>query len=105
MNQELSTKIIGELEKAPNLSRRALYKRGGFSLGSIHYCRNALVEKGYVKMKNFKNAQNKLAYSNIFTPSGMNLKKELVVDFLKRKHAKYWALRKEILELEQDLGK
>jgi EPS-associated MarR family transcriptional regulator len=105
MNQELSIKIIRELETAPEQSQRALSKRCGVSLGSIHYCINALVDKGYVKARNFKNAQNKLAYAYILTPSGINLKKDLTVAFLKRKQAEYEALGKEIQELEQDLGR
>ena len=47
------------------------------SLGSVHYCINALLEKGYVKAKNFKNAQIKMAYAYILTPAGPNLKTEL----------------------------
>ena len=105
MNQELSIKIIRELEKAPEQSQRALSKRCGVSLGSVHYCINALVERGYVKAMNFKNAQNKLAYAYILTPSGMSLKKELTLTFLKRKQAEYEALQKEIKALEKDLAR
>ena len=105
MNQELSIKIIRELEKAPRQSQRALSKRCGVSLGSIHYCINALMEKGYVKAKNFKNAQNKLAYAYILTPSGINHKKELTLAFLQRKQAEYEALQKEIKALKEDLGR
>ena len=105
MNQELSIKIIRELEKTPEQSQRALSKRCGVSLGSIHYCINALVEKGYVKARNFKNAQNKLAYAYILTPSGLNLKKELTLAFLRRKRAEYEALQIEIEALEEDLAR
>jgi EPS-associated MarR family transcriptional regulator len=105
MNQELSIKIIRELEKAPEQSQRGLSKRCGVSLGSIHYCINALIEKGYVKAKNFKNAQNKLAYAYILTPSGLNLKKELTLAFLRRKRAEYEALQIEIEALEEDLAR
>ena len=105
MNQELSIKIIRELEKAPKQSQSALSKRCGVSLGSIHYCINALVEKGYVKASNFKNAQNKLAYAYILTSSGINLKKELTLAFLKRKQAENEALQKEIRSLEEDLAR
>jgi len=105
MNQELSIKIIRELEKAPEQSQRALSRRCGVSLGSIHYCINALVEKGYVKARNFRNTQNKLAYAYILTPSGMSLKKELTLAFLKRKQAEYEALQKEIKSLEEDLAR
>jgi EPS-associated MarR family transcriptional regulator len=105
MNQELSIKIIGELEKAPEQSQRALSKRCGVSLGSVHYCINALVKKGYVKARNFKNAQNKMAYAYTLTPSGIKLKKELTLVFLKRKQAQYEALKKEIKVLEADLAR
>ena len=105
MNQELSIKIIRELEKAPEQSQRALSKRCGVSLGSVHYCINALVEKDYVKARNFKNAQNKLAYSYILTPSGISLKKELTLAFLKRKQAEHEVLRREIKALEEDLAR
>lgn len=103
MNQKLSIKIIGELEKAPEQSQRALSERCGVSLGSVHYCLKALVEKGYVKAKNFKNVKRKLAYAYILTPSGIALKKELTLAFLKRKKTEYDALQKEIKALEKDL--
>ena len=63
------------------------------------------MEKGYVKARNFKNAQNKLAYAYILTPSGINLKKELTLAFFKRKQAEYEALKKEIKSLEDDLAR
>ena len=94
-----------ELEKAPEQSQRALSKTCGVSLGSVHYCLNALIEKGYVKAQNFKNAHNKLAYAYILTPSGINLKKELAIAFLRRKQAEYEALQQEITALEEDLAR
>lgn len=87
----------------PQQSQRALSECCGVSLGSVHYCLNALIEKGYVKAKNFKNAQNKLTYAYILTPSGIALKKELAIAFLIRKQAEYDALQKEIMFLEEEL--
>ena len=103
MNDELSIKLFRELEKTPKQSQRALSQSCGVSLGSIHYCLNALIEKGCLKAANFKTAKNKLAYAYILTPSGITLKKELTLTFLKRKQAEYDALQKEIAELEEDL--
>ena len=103
MNNELSIKIIRELRKSPKQSQRALSKQCGVSLGSINYCMNALLKKGYLKARNFKNAENKLAYAYILTPSGIKLKKELTVAFLKRKKDEYDALKEEIKALEEDL--
>ena len=93
------------LENAPEQSQRALSARCGVSLGSIHYCLNALIEKGYVKARNFKNAQNKLAYAYMLTPAGIARKKELTLAFLSRKQAEYVALQREIKELEEDLAR
>ena len=104
VNNLLSFQVIKVLEKAPEQSQRALSERCGVSLGSVHYCLNALIEKGYVKAKNFRNAQNKLAYAYVLTPSGLNLKKELTVTFLKRKQAEYEALQKEITALKKELA-
>lgn len=105
MNDELSVKLFRELEKTPEQSQRALSQSCGVSLGSIHYCLTALIKKGYVKAKNFRNAQNKVAYAYILTPSGLSLKKELTLAFLKRKRAEYESLQKEIETLQEDLGK
>ena len=104
LNNELSFQVIKSLEKTPKQSQRALSKSCGVSLGSIHYCLNALIEKGYVKAENFKNARNKLAYAYILTPSGITLKKELTLAFLWRKQAEYEALQREIKELKEDLA-
>ena len=104
VNKSLSFLVIKALEKAPEQSQRALSEQCGVSLGYIHYCLNALIEKGYVKAQNFKNAQNKLAYAYILTPLGLKLKKELTVAFLKHKQAEYVALQKEIRALKKDLA-
>ena len=104
MNYNLSIKIIREIQKNPSQSQRALSMNCGVSLGSIHYCISALIEKGYVKARNFKNSQNKLAYAYILTPSGINLKKKLTVEFLVQKKSEYEALKREIKSLEEDLA-
>lgn len=104
MNKALSFQVIKSLEKAPKQSQRELSNNCGVSLGSIHYCLKALIEKGYVKAENFKNAQNKLAYAYILTPEGLYHKKELTVAFLKHKQNEYIELTKEIEALKKELA-
>ena len=79
---QLSFKLLTELEKTPKQTQRELSKLFGVSLGSLHYCLNALIKKGYIKVKNFNKNPNKLNYAYILTPSGMALKKKLTIDFL-----------------------
>lgn len=105
MNERLSFEVMRELESQPEQSQRSLSESCGVSLGSIHYCLNALIEKGHVKTQNFKNAKNKLAYAYILTPSGINLKKDLTLAFLRRKQAEYEALQREIKALKEDLAR
>ena len=71
-----------------------MYMSCSVSLGSINYCIKALTRKGYVKLKNFRNTQNKLGYAYVLPPSGINLNKELAVTFLKHKQVKYVALQR-----------
>ena len=54
MNTELSIKLIRELEKAPKQSQRALSQSCGVSLGSIHYCLNALIRKRLCESEEFQ---------------------------------------------------
>ena len=61
-------KIIREIQRDPALTQRAFSKSCDVNLGSNHYCINALVEKSYVKMQNFRNVQNNLACAYILTP-------------------------------------
>jgi len=104
MNRDLEIKLIRELETKQQLSQRQLSKNCQVSLGSIHYCLNALIEKGFIKAKNFKNSKNKLAYSYILTPSGLAHKQKITVEFLKRKQLEFELIKNEISKLEGELN-
>jgi EPS-associated MarR family transcriptional regulator len=77
----------------------------GVSLGKTNYCLKALMQKGLVKMDNFRRADSKLAYSYLLTPSGIEEKARLTVSFLKYKVAEYEAIRNEIEELRREADK
>jgi EPS-associated MarR family transcriptional regulator len=94
--------LLKTLEENPGLSQRDLAKKLGISLGKVNYCLNALVEKGSVKINNFRNNNNKLAYAYLLTPSGIEQKTRMTVDFLKYKIHEYERLKAEIEELQRD---
>ena len=104
MNKILKFYVIKSLEKSPEQSQRALSKSNSINLGSIHHCLNALIEKRFVKVENFKNAQNKLAYAYILTPAGIYHNKELAFAFFKQKQAEYVSLQKDIKVFKEDLA-
>ena len=94
--------LLKTLESNPSLSQRDLAKRLGISLGKVNFCLNALVEKGCLKVNNFRNSDNKLAYAYLLTPRGVEEKARITVYFLKFKMQEYERLRKEIAELRQE---
>ena len=92
--------LLKTLENNPSLSQRDLAKRMGVSLGKINFCLNALIEKGCLKVNNFRNSDNKLAYAYLLTPQGVEEKARITVYFLKYKVQEYERLRAEIEELK-----
>ncbi|MBI5006912.1 MAG: MarR family EPS-associated transcriptional regulator [Nitrosomonadales bacterium] len=94
--------LLKTLEENPGLSQRDLAKRLGISLGKVNYCLNALVEKGSLKINNFRNSDNKLAYAYLLTPRGVEEKARITVHFLKYKMQEYERLRTEIEELKRE---
>jgi EPS-associated MarR family transcriptional regulator len=94
--------LLKTLEENPGLSQRDLAKKLGVSLGKINFCLNALVAKGSLKINNFRNSDNKLAYAYLLTPSGVEQKARMTVQFLKYKVQEYERLRAEIVELQRE---
>jgi EPS-associated MarR family transcriptional regulator len=94
--------LLKILEENPGLSQRDLAKKLGISLGKVNFCLNALVAKGSLKINNFRNSDNKLAYAYLLTPSGMEQKARMTVQFLKYKVQEYERLRAEIEELQRE---
>jgi len=103
MQQELEIRLMNALEREPRQSQCCLSEACNVSLGTIHYCLNALIEKGFVKAQNIRNSENKLAYAYVLTPSGINHKRKITIAFLKRKYREFDTLKKEIALLEDDL--
>jgi EPS-associated MarR family transcriptional regulator len=95
--------LLKTLEANPSLSQRDLAKRLGISLGKVNFCLNALVVKGSLKINNFRNSDNKLAYVYLLTPRGVDEKARITVQFLKYKVQEYDRLRTEIEELKREV--
>lgn len=92
------------IETSPSLSQRELAKELGISLGKTNYCLQALLEKGWIKARNFKNNKNKIAYSYLLTPKGVEQKRKLTLHFLERKRSEYESLKSEIEQLRNEVS-
>lgn len=77
----------------------------GISLGKTNYCIKGLMEKGWLKARNFKNSNNKIAYAYVLTPSGLSEKGKITARYLKHKLYEYEILKVEIEKLRRDLSK
>ena len=64
--EEAHLKVMRTIEAKPALSQRELARELGISLGKTNYCLQALLEKGWIKARNFKNNKNKIAYTYLF---------------------------------------
>ena len=106
IDEDVRFRLLRLLEERPDLSQREIARALDLSLGSANYVLRALVEKGQVKIRNFRASDNKLRYAYILTPGGLETKARLTAGFLKRKRAEYEALRAEIeaLQTELELG-
>lgn len=91
------------LQEAPDVSQRALARELGISLGSMNYCLQTLMEKGWVKLQNFSQSGHKMGYVYLLTPAGIAEKSMLTARFLMRKMEEYEALREEIEKLKAQI--
>jgi len=82
INQEIHLKLLRYLEEHPQVSQRELAECLGGSRGKANYCLKAVIEKGQVKARNFKNSTNKRAYLYLLTPKGIEAKAQISVCFL-----------------------
>ena len=103
LSDEYRYKILNLLEKDPELSQRDLAQALGVSLGKVNFCVKALIEKGLVKARNFRNSRNKSAYMYYLTPTGFEEKALVTLRFLRRKVDEYEALTKEIERLRSEV--
>lgn len=92
------------LQEEPSISTREIARKVGISNGSAYYCVTALIDKGFVKLRNFSQSDSKTNYLYELTPRGIRAKAVLAVQFLERKREEYNDLNAEIKRLESDLG-
>lgn len=102
MSDEIHFGALRLLEDNPNMSQRELAKALGVSVGKVNYCLKALIDKGFVEARNFRNQKNKRVYAYLLTPKGIEEKAAMTVRFLKSKMVELEELRREIAQLEQE---
>ena len=103
--QEIHYRLLNLLVDEPQLRQLDIAKKMGISVGKVNYCIAELAKKGLIKVKRFKSAKNKLPYSYMLTPQGIEEKGRITVRFLKRKLSEYEEIKHQIAVLTEEVEK
>ena len=103
LDDDTRYRLLKMLEANPELSQRRLAGELGISIGKINFCLRALLDKGLLKVRNFRDSNNKLAYAYYLTPKGAKEKVRATASFLERKLEEYENLEREIAELRREI--
>jgi EPS-associated MarR family transcriptional regulator len=97
-------RLLKYLAEHPEATQRDVARTLGISLGKANYCVKALVAKGWLKVRNFNNSENKTAYAYVLTSKGIEEKVNVTREFLRRKVAEYDLLVDEIDRLTAEVA-
>lgn len=95
--------IIKEIESQPAITQRELSLKLTISLGKINYLLKALINKGFIEVKNFSGNPGKLNKLHYYlTKEGLEYKISATQHFLKEKEAEYNQIKQEWERLAAD---
>ena len=77
------------IEQDGTASQRLIAQNSGLSIGKVNYCLKALVDIGFIKIRNFNNSNKKLNYAYILTPKGILEKTAITKQFIIKKKQEY----------------
>jgi EPS-associated MarR family transcriptional regulator len=103
ITDDVQYRLLKYFAEHPQASQRQVARELAISLGKVNYCLRALTEKGWVKVRNFTNSQDKRAYAYILTSEGLEEKFRLTRAFLFRKMSEFDDLASEIKSLTAEV--
>ena len=77
------------IEKNSKASQRLMSQTSDFSIGKVNYCLKALIDIGFIKIRNFNNSNKTLNYAYILTPKGIQEKTAITKQFIIKKKQEY----------------
>ena len=95
--------ILRIISLNPHVTQRKISKSLGISLGKTNYVIKSFILKGFIKLQNFKKANNKKAYKYLLTKQGAKEKLELAECFLVYKVAEYDRIKNDITKLTHEI--
>ncbi len=88
--------VLDALDNEEITTQRQLSEQTGISLGQVNFVLKSLLEKGLVKIGNFRKSKNKIGYAYLLTSKGLETKSHLAVDFVTSKLKEYKDLRQKL---------
>ena len=95
---EKTFQVLDTLDTQEILTQRQLADHAGISLGQVNYILKSLLERGLVKIGNFRKNPHKISYMYLLTPKGTEAKSKLAVKFTVCKLNEYSDLRNRLAE-------
>jgi EPS-associated MarR family transcriptional regulator len=95
---EKTFQVLDTLDTQEILTQRQLADHAGISLGQVNYILKSLLERGLVKIGNFRKTTHKIGYMYLLTPKGIEAKSKLAVRFILSKLYEYNDLRSRLAE-------
>ena len=102
LQEDTHFRVLRVLQDNPQITQRELALRLGVSLGVTNFVLRALLDKGAIKVRNFRGSTQKASYAYVLTPRGLAEKAALTARFLMRKREEYEALKAEIEAVSQE---
>ena len=88
---------------AMNKTQTTISKELVMAIGKVNYIANALIQKGFIKVGNFVNAEDKTKYKYLLTDEGLEEKITITKKFIKIKKAEYEKMQEEIEKYERSI--
>ena len=102
--EDAKLRVLQIISNNAQITSREIAQKVGISNGSAYYLLTSLIDKGLIKLENFRKSEQKIKYSYILTPKGIREKSLIAHKFILRKKLEFKELKKEIYELEKSIG-
>lgn len=96
---EKAFQVLDTLDREEISNQRQIAQHTGVSLGQVNYIIKSFLQKGLVKIGNFRKNPHKVGYMYLLTPKGIETKSRVAVKFVVAKLNEYNELRNRITEL------
>jgi EPS-associated MarR family transcriptional regulator len=95
--------LLEAVAQGEHANQRQLSRAIGLSLGKTNYVLKALIERGLIKVANFRRSRNKMGYVYLLTAEGIKEKVSVTKRFLAAKESEYLKLEYEIRLLKAEV--